>query len=105
MSRISGRFEQAPEEKRRYILNYNLTLSEGETVTSMNVPPVTQIFGRATVAPLVIDGVIIGPGNTQVVFYASGGDDQTEFEVQFLATTSAAQVIEDVVSFSIESDL
>lgn len=105
MSRLSGRFTQAPEETRRYILNYALTLSAGETIVSMNAPPITQVFGKATIAPLVISSIVIGPGGTQVVFFAAGGDDQTEFEVQFLATTSVGQVIEDVVSFSIQSDL
>lgn len=105
MSKLSGRFTQAPEEKRRYILNYNLTLSAGETVSSIVVNSITQVFGKTTVAPFVINGIVIGPGNTQVVFFASGGDDQTDYEVQFLATTSVGQIIEDVVYFSIQSDL
>lgn len=106
MSKLSGRFSQAPEERRRYILNYALTLSAGERVSSVNVASITQTFGKVTVAPLVIDGVLIGPTPfTEVVLYASGGDDQTIFEVQFLATTSTGQIIEDVIEFSIESDL
>jgi hypothetical protein len=107
MSRLSGRFTQAPEERRRYILNYTLTLSEGEFVTSMAVPVITRTFpqGAAPVTPLVIDSVVIGPTPfTSVIFYASGGDDNTVFEVQFLATTSTGQIIEDVIEFSIESD-
>lgn len=104
MSSFSGVFNQAPEEKRRYILNYSLTLSSGEQVTSIVTPIViTQTFGPATVAPFVIDGVVIGPGGTQVVFYAHGGDDGTEYEVQFLANTTAAQIVEDVVKFTIAS--
>lgn len=106
MSVFSGVFQQAPEEKRRYILDYALTLSSGETITSMTTPiSITQEFGASTVAPFVINGVTVGPGSTQVVFYASGGDDGTEFEVQFLANTSAGQIIEDVVKFTIESDI
>ena len=105
MSKISGRFTQAPEEKRRYILNYTLTLSEGETISNTVVNSITQVFGLTTVAPFVIDNIVIGPGNTQVVFFAHGGDDQTDYEVQFLSTTSVGQIIEDVVYFSIQSDL
>jgi hypothetical protein len=105
MSRISGRFTQTPEEARRYILNYALTLSQGETVVSIVANSITQVFGKTTIEPFVINNIIIGPGNTQVVYFASGGDDQTDYEVQFLATTSVGQIIEDVVYYSIRSDL
>lgn len=106
MSTLSGRFTQAPEEKRRYILNYTLTLSEGETVSSMGVPSIVQTYGKLTIAPLVVSSVVIGPTPfTSVVFYVSGGDDQTIFEVQFLATTSVGQIIEDIVEMTIQSDL
>lgn len=106
MSTFSGVFTQTPLEKRRYILNYALTLSSGEQVTAIITPiTIVQTFGPATVSPFVIDGVLVGPGGTQVVFYAHGGDDGTEYEVQFLANTTAAQVLEDVVKFTIASDL
>lgn len=105
MSRLSGRFTQAPEEVRRYILNYTLTLSQGETISSLVVNSITQVFGKTTVAPFVVNNIVIGPGSTQVVYFVSGGDDQTDYEVQFLATTSVGQVIEDVVYYSIQSDL
>lgn len=105
MSTLSGRFIQAPEEVRRYILNYGLTLSGGETLTTVVVHSITQVFGKTTVAPFVVNNIVIGPGATQAVYFVSGGDDQTDYEVQFLATTSVGQVIEDVVYYSIQSDL
>jgi hypothetical protein len=107
MSTYSGVFTQAPEEKRRYILDYTLTLSTGETVTSISSPiNITQTFGtNPPVAAFQITSVVVGPGGLQVVFYANGGDDGDEFEVQFLANTSAGQIVEDVVKFTIRSDL
>lgn len=106
MSTFSGVFTQRPEEKRRYILTYTLTLSAGETVTSITTPIlIQQTFGPATISPFVIDTVLIGPGGTQVLFFAHGGDDGTEYEVQFLANTSAGQILEDVVKFTIASAL
>lgn len=106
MSTLSGVFTQAPEEKRRYILDYTLTLSAGETITSISTPiSITQTDGATSVSPFIITSVVIAPGGLQVTFFASGGDDGTEFEVQFLANTSAGQIIEDVVQFTIESDL
>lgn len=106
MSKLSGRFSQAPEEKRRYILNYSLTLSEGEVISSMAVSVISQTFGKVSVAPFVISGVAIGPSPfTSVVFYASGADNNTIWEIEFLATTSVGQIIEDVIEFTIDSDL
>lgn len=105
MSSLSGRFTQDPAARRRYLLDYTLSLSEGETVTAVAINSITQIAGLTTVVPLTIDGVIIGPGGLVVQFFASGGDDDTEFEVQFLATTSVGQIIPDTVQFNIESEL
>ena len=106
MTTLSGSYTQAPEEKRRYILDYTLTLSSGETISSITTPvSITQTYGPTSVAPLVVSSIVIAPGGLQVVFYVSGGDDGTQFEVQFLANTSAGQILEDVVEFTIESDL
>lgn len=105
MTTLSGKFEQSPVARRRYILNYQLTLSSGETVVSVGTPTVTQIFGKITVAPFAISSVVISSDGTEVLFYASGGDDGTQYEVLFLATTSAAQILDDVVEFDIDSDL
>lgn len=105
MTKLTGKFTQTPSEVRRYILNYTLTTADGEDIASMAVPVVTQTYGKLTVVPFVINNVMIAPDGKQVVFYAHGGDDGTEYEIQFLATTTVAQILEDVVQFNIDGDL
>lgn len=104
MPNIQASFQQTPNEKQRYLLNYALDLSTGEAVTSMAVPVVANTPGQKITVPLLVNGLIIGPGGQQVVFYASGGDNGNTYEVQFLATTTAGQIKEDVVKFRIRSD-
>jgi hypothetical protein len=105
MPRYSAQFTQSPNEKRRYMLDYTLDLSSGEGVTSMATPNVINTPGQIIVDPLVVNGVVIGPGGLQVVFYVSGGDANNDYEVQFLATTTAGQIKEDVIKIHIRSDV
>jgi hypothetical protein len=105
MPRYQAQFTQSPNEKRRYMLNYTLDLSAGEGVTSMSAPTVVNTPGQIIVTPLLVNGVVIGPGGLQVVFYISGGDTNNDYEVQFLATTSAGQIKEDVIKIHIRSDV
>lgn len=98
MSILSGRFTQTISEKKRYMLDYTSDLAPGETIISI-VPSVTSPSGSTNM--LVIDNVAITPDANQVVFYASGGDDLASYEVKFLATTSIAQIFEDVVAYDL----
>lgn len=105
MPRYQAQFTQSPNEKRRYMLDYTLDLSTGESVTSMATPAVVNTPGQIIVDALVVNGVTIGPGGLQVVFYVSGGDANNDYEIQFLATTSAGQIKEDVIKMHIRSDI
>lgn len=105
MPRYQAQFTQSPNEKRRYMLDYTLDLSTGEAVTSMATPVVVNTPGQVIVNALVVNGVVIGPGGLQVVFYVSGGDANNDYEIQFLASTSANQIKEDVIKMHIWSDI
>lgn len=96
MSVLSGRFQQTVSEVKRYELDYTDQLASGETVVSIAVN-VTSPSGASTM--LTINNVAITPAGNQAVFYASGGQDLSSYEVQFLATTTLTQVFEDVVAF------
>jgi hypothetical protein len=108
MSQISARFNQSPAEVKRYVLDYTMQLATGESIDSIAVN-VVQVGGVTTVAPFVIDNVALLPPESGVVlgaaFFASGGDNNTQFEIQFLATTSLNQILEDVVSFTLAEKL
>lgn len=100
MSVISARFTQTPLEKKRYLLDYNAELSEGElitlveaTVTSPTNAPVSPAFA--------VTSIVIAPGSRQAAFYGAGGVDTHAYEVSFLITTSVGQKFEDVVQFDI----
>jgi len=105
MSKLSARFNQSPNEVKRYLLDYTLDLAVGETVISAAAPTVVPTPGQVASPPLVVNNVVIGPGNLQVAFFVSGGVNGNYYEVQFLTTTSLGQVREDVVAFNILGDL
>lgn len=101
MTSLSARFRQGAAEKKRYMLDYTLQLAEGEAVTFVE-PTVTPSDDAPASPAFVISSVAIAPGGAQVAFYAAGGASGYSYSVQFLATTSIAQIFEDVVEFDIE---
>lgn len=104
MSTRSARLTQTPSERKRYVLDWDTQLSDGEIVLDIDVTITSPT--NAPVSPaLVIDGITIGPGGRQAVFYASGGADTHTYEVQFFATTSIAQELEDIAEFDISEKL
>ncbi len=101
MTTLSARFKQSPVEIKRYILDYTLQLASGESITGVTAT-VTRISGAATPTLVVSSIVLLPPVNGVVLgaaYYVSGGVDQGQYEVQFLATTSLNQTLEDVVSY------
>lgn len=101
MSTLSARFKQGPQEVKRYLLDYTLFLSAGETVTGV-VPSITNMTTPPLGSPpLVVSSVTLGPGGLQAFYFISGGATGQSYEVTFLATTSITQVLEDVVQYDI----
>lgn len=104
MSTISAKLKQTPSERKRYVLDWDAQLSEGEIVLVIETTITSPT--NAPVSPaLVIDSITIGPTGRQAVFYASGGADVHTYEVQFFATTSIAQELEDIAQFDIAEKL
>jgi len=108
MSSISARFRQSPTETKRYVLNYTLQLAPGEAIASLAIN-VIQTGGPTTGPALVIESVALLPPVNGVVpgaaYFISGGTDQGQYEVQFLATTSVGQILEDVVQYVLAEKL
>lgn len=101
MTILSARLTQAPSEVKRWMLDYTAQLTPGEMIVGITV----TVTGIGTLPPgsppVVINNIVIAPGATQAVFYAQGGADGQNYEAVFLATTSIAQVFEDVVEIDI----
>ena len=104
MTTRSARFSQTPSEKKRYVLDYDAQLSLGEVV-SLIVPAVTSPTNAPVSPAFVVDGIVIGPTGRQAIFYARGGVDTHTYEIQFIATTSIDQTIEDIVEFDVSEKL
>ncbi len=102
---ISGRFNQAPEENKRYLLDYTLQLAAGEILTAV-VANISSTDDPNNYGAFAINSIAIAPSpSLQAAYFATGGDDQTEYFVQFLATTSLGQVLEDVVVYNVQEKL
>jgi hypothetical protein len=104
MSVITARFNQSPEEVKRYLVDYTLDLATGENLTSVPAPVITSPSGEL-VPQLVITNIALAPAIngqvTQFTFFAQGGTSGQNYEVDFLATTSLTQKLECVVAFNI----
>ena len=103
--RITAQFTQTPQEVRRYVFDYTLDLSTGETVTAAVVKGITTIAGQSDAAAptVVVDDIAIEPGALMVEFYVSGGVPGGIYFVDFLVTTTAAQQIESILAFIISN--
>jgi len=101
MSSLAARFSQTPSEVKRYLLDYTLFVSPGEAVVSV-AAEVTALSTPPEGSPdLVVTNIALGPGGLQALYFISGGADGVSYEVDFKATTSIGQVLEDVVQYDI----
>lgn len=92
-----GRFRQTPLENKIYVVDYSQWLGSGETLLTVN-PTVTQ----TTTPPLLISGVATSPDGKSVSFFVSGGADNTTYEVEVLATTTAGQTKNDQIFYLVK---
>lgn len=101
MSQITARFNQSPSAVRRYLIDYTIDLSTGESIASVAAPTITSPSGELS-PTLVISNVVLAPAVggivSQVTFFMSGGTDGQNYEIEFLATTTLTQVFDDVIA-------
>jgi hypothetical protein len=93
-----GKYFKAPDERKRYSIDYTDWLDTGEvlTVVTFEVTPVDA-------DPVVIDGIAIETGEKSVVFYASAGLDGKSYKAIATTTTSGGQVKEDTVQYTVKA--
>jgi len=102
MTTLSARFKQAPLEKRRYVLDFSLQMSSGETITGLSVSSITSPTGGDP-SLLIVDTIALDSSGLKAICYAHGGVDGQSYVIDFLATTSISQTFEDVVQIDVSS--
>lgn len=105
MSKLQAKFRQSPVEAKRYVLDYSIQLSAGESIVSIALA-VIQTGGTILGSPpFVVNNLAllppVGGAVLGAVYLAQGGINGGVYEVQFLATTSVGQILEDVVQYTL----
>jgi hypothetical protein len=104
MTTLSARFSQSPVENKRYVMDYTLQLASGEGIASI-AANIIQVGGPTTGPAFEINSIALLPPVNGVVlgaaFFATDGADACQYEVQFLATTTIGQILEDIVQFNL----
>lgn len=95
---ILGKYFKAPDERKRYSIDYQDWLDTGELLSTVTFE-VTPIDAD----PVVIDGIAIETGSKSAVFYAAGGIDGKSYKAIVTTTTSGGQVKEDTVQYTVKA--
>lgn len=95
----AAKYFKDPTERKRYKLDYSQWLDRGETIAAVEVTVKTN-----TTEPLVITDVQVMPEGVQAQYYVGGGQDEAQYELLIKATTSGAQIKEDVVLFVVREN-
>lgn len=91
-----ARFLQTSAERKRYVVDYSDWLDTGETLTTFTVA-----VSPTTSPAFVVDSTAVAGGGTQLVFFASGGTDGSNYDVELLATTTLAERKQDCIQFTV----
>jgi hypothetical protein len=107
---ISARFNQSPIENKRYLLDYTLELATGEILVSVVANEITSPTDLANAGGFAITSIAIAPApSLQAAYFASCANptiaDQNQYAVQFVATTSLGQILEDVIVYNIKEKI
>jgi hypothetical protein len=107
---ISARFTQGPIENKRYLLDYSLQLALGEMIVSVVALSITSPTDLTNAGGFQITSIAIAPTpSLQAAYFASCANltlaDGQQYLVQFKATTSLGQILEDVVVYQVREKL
>ncbi|CAB4124508.1 hypothetical protein UFOVP55_5 [uncultured Caudovirales phage] len=92
-----GRFSKTPSERKRYAIDYSEWLDTGETVVSYTFAA-TPVDATTT---FTVDASSLGSAGTSIVFFVSGGSNNSQYTVDVKAATSGGQVKEDTILFTV----
>lgn len=92
---VLAKFEQSPNERLRYSIDYENWLDTTEVISTMDF-----VITPTSAPPFVVDGYVI-VDDKKVVFYTSGGVDNTDYKVEVFANTSDSQTREDIITYRV----
>lgn len=100
---VVGKYVKTPIERKRYAIDYSdwLDSTLGENIQSVEMTVSAPGDAMATGSPLQVDAKAISEDRESVAFFVSFGDDGVQYTVDVRVTTSAGQVKEDTVVFSV----
>jgi len=95
------RVGQQPNEKRRYIIDYEPFLQTGETLSTVSTV-VTETTGIESSPTLIVSSSSIElPSSQRAILFVSGGVDGAMYKIDVTVTTSLGQTREDELEFNI----
>lgn len=92
-----GKFRKSPGDRKRYEVNYEDWLNEGEIITDVTMQ------GNVPADGFYVDGYVVDTDGKEVIFYVSGGASGFEYTVRVTVETSMQQIKEDTITFMVTS--
>lgn len=88
-----AKFRKSPGDRKRYEVNYEDWLNEGEEIVSVTME------GNVELDAFLVNAYVVSSGGKEVVFYISGGVSGMTYMVMIRVETSLQQVKEDLIEF------
>lgn len=95
---IIGKFYKAPADRKRYTVNYDDWLDEGELLTDVTV------FATVNTDGFFVDGADREDGARGIIFYVSGGTTGMTHTVTITIYTDRQQIKEDTIVFMVNPE-
>lgn len=88
-----------PIEDKKYTINFDKILPSGVTVASVQSIAASPVGLAVEVEPLVVS--VVSVSGTKIIFSASGGTDEEDYEVKVVGTDSTGDTVSDDVMMKV----
>lgn len=104
----TARFVQTPTSRKRYLMNYQLDLATGETITGITVA-ITSPTDGSNVGGARVTGLAVDPtGQSAAYFFDFASPTLANgqiYNVQFTTTTTVGQILNDLVEYIVRDQV
>lgn len=94
MSNVVKSFTKTAVERRRLYLDYSCWLEESETISNFSIVSTPH----TAEAPIVVSSGYVDVDHKKMVIFVSGGVPKTNYQISFVAQTSATQIKQDDIA-------